>query len=235
MTNLNGRSAANSLRAHIKEPTTYAQQIADELVEYLNEWHSLPETWITPWTRRFINGTPMLRKSFRRSRISRRHLLTLALASFITRRSDLERRNEKASVSRAMDSHRYGDRGRNPARHSLHGKTLREEGRPPLSVQLRKERRRHANVRGFRENESSGHTSRILVQPLRNMRRHHALCNGRRRSVASRPRNQVEANDRRKDVPPFDATTGRKARQTMCRLRSDVRRRLIRHPLRERG
>lgn len=45
MTNINGRSAANSLRAHIKEQTTYAQQIADELVEYLNEWHSLPETW----------------------------------------------------------------------------------------------------------------------------------------------------------------------------------------------
>ncbi|WP_395606254.1 hypothetical protein [Bacillus velezensis] len=49
MTNANARSAANSLRAQLApappEPTGYAQQIADELIEYLNEWHSLPETW----------------------------------------------------------------------------------------------------------------------------------------------------------------------------------------------
>nr|WGD72253.1 hypothetical protein P5645_09275 [Bacillus subtilis] len=49
MTNANARSAANSLRAQLApappEPTTYAQEIADELIEYLNEWHSLPETW----------------------------------------------------------------------------------------------------------------------------------------------------------------------------------------------
>ncbi|MEC0429318.1 hypothetical protein [Bacillus subtilis] len=49
MTNANARSAANSLRAQLApsppEPTTYAQQIADELIEYLNEWHSQPEAW----------------------------------------------------------------------------------------------------------------------------------------------------------------------------------------------
>lgn len=131
MTNTNGRSAANSLRAHIKEPTTYAQQIADELVEYLNEWHSLPETH---WTRRFINGTPMLRKYFRRSRISHRHLLTLARASFTIKRSDLRETKRNSLRTKDGDSNRYSDRGRNPARHSLYGKTLREEDRPPLSV-----------------------------------------------------------------------------------------------------